>query len=90
MLRRSEAPDPNSINQSLGTIKEESEKTEILYESSESSNSSSSDSDISDNEILERMGPEQMKKLINKALSKDKLKWENLNLWDKVRLFDKW
>jgi len=45
---------------------------------------------MSDAEIQSRLEPEQIKQLINNALSKNKLSWENLNFWDKVRLFDKW
>ena len=67
------------------TINEESNKS-----TSVKSSISSLSSDMSDGEIQSRLDPEQIKLFINRALTKNKLSWENLNFWDKARLFNKW
>ncbi len=60
------------------------ESVSIKSEDSSIGSISSLSSDMSDAEIQARLEPEQIKQSIKRALSKNKLNWENLNVWDKL------
>ena len=72
---KSEKSDENSVN---------AESVSVKSEGSSIGSISSLSSDMSDAEIQARLEPEQIKQLIKRALSKNKLNWENLNVWDKI------